>query len=83
MDIHEFRNKINDWSSDLEDTKAKSSDMQLTDWNLEFTPEAVDPNEVCLGDALFGSSPADAQIYDAPMLESARSQLASRLSIPS
>ncbi|MBW2647767.1 MAG: DUF932 domain-containing protein [Deltaproteobacteria bacterium] len=80
MDIQEFRNKINDWSSDLEDTKAKSDSMQMTgDFNLEFTPEAV---EESLASSLF-AGPVASEAYDAPMLDSARSQLASRLSIPS
>ena len=83
MNIQDFRDKIENWSSDLEDSKANSSDMQLTGWNLEFTPEPGDSNNL-LASALFNAEAEHSSItYDAPMLEQARSQLASRLSIPS
>jgi hypothetical protein len=82
MDIHKFREKVNSWNSDLEDTTAKTSDMQLTEWNLEFTPEEQEDSVPV--SALFGEDVTTVSgQYDAPMLDHARSQLAGRLGIPS
>lgn len=82
MNLNKFRERINDWSSDLEDTGAKTSDMQLTDWNLEFTPENDEENGAA--ESLFsGPVVTVSGAYDAPMLDHAKSQLASRLEIPS
>lgn len=78
--IDEFRNRVESWSSDLEDVNATTGDMQLSDWDLEFTPKG-DADD--LAGSLFKSVGPVSRPYDAFMLDHARSQLASKLGIPS
>lgn len=81
MNIQEFKDRIENWSKDLEDTLGNTSDMQLSEWDLEYTPKGLTDGKA---ESLFGSEivVAGTEIYNAPMLEQAQSQLAGRLKIP-
>ena len=79
MNIQEFRDRVENWNSDLTDTKALSPNFKLDDWILQFTGIGEDS---ALKE-LFGASLVDEGQYRVHMLEQARTQLAGRLAIPS